>query len=87
MNSKRPPDRIPKLAFPQLIVLREDLDAFGQAEALDSHSKLQCQVVDIDSAFAGQRGLVHKHPKMTAPFAHLEGRFHVVLVQGVLQLE
>src|SRR5258705_10901233 len=87
MNSEWPADRVAIFPLSKLIVLREDFDSFSQASALDSHSEVQRQVVNVNSALPSQGRPLHENPEMPAPFAHLQGRLHPVLLKGILQLE
>ena len=68
-------------------MLREDFDSFRQTSASDSYSESQRQVVDVDSALASQGRPLHEKPKVPAPPAHLQGGLHLLLLEGVLQLE
>src|SRR5690349_21088923 len=87
MNPKRSADGVPKFSWAQFVVFREYLDALPQPKTLNAQSQSERQVVNVDSAVAGERRFLHENPKMAPASAHFERRMHLVPLEEVLQFE
>jgi hypothetical protein len=87
VDAERSPNSVAELTVVKHVVFGKDLNAVRQAGALYRHTQPQGEVVDVDPALFSQQRRRKKNPKVSTPFAHLQGRLDLVLAQVVLQFE
>jgi hypothetical protein len=87
MHPEWPPDSVAEFVCRKLILARENLYTFRVASCLDRHTQPSREIVEIESAFTGEKRLSTQYPEMRTSAGPFESRLYKILLELNLDLQ